>query len=127
MNTAEYAVGTIAAVAFAGILLKVAAELAVGLPALVALLLAGLTAVGAVTTQLRCVSAARDAALAAARGESGDEAGRRTAPAGATVSITREGDTVRASVRAPVRPLGGLLPRLAVSASAVAAVEPGTG
>jgi len=103
------------------------AELAVGLPALVALLLAGLTAVSAVTTQLGCVSAARDAALAAARGEAGDEAGRRTAPAGATVSVTRDGDTVRASVRAPVRPLGGLLPRLSVSASAVAAVEPGTG
>ena len=101
-------------------------ELAVGLPALVALLLAGLTAVSAVTTQLRCVSAARDVALAAARGESGDEAGRRTAPDGATISITLEGDTVRAVVRAPVQPLGGLLPRLTVSASALAAVEPGT-
>jgi hypothetical protein len=101
------------------------AELAVGLPALVALLLAGLTAVSAVTTQLRCVSAARDVALAAARGESGEDAGLRTAPAGATVSVSREGDTVRVSVRAPVQPLAGLLPRLTVSATALAAVEPG--
>lgn len=101
------------------------AELAVGLPALVALLLAGLTAVSAVTTHLRCVGAARDAALAAARGEPGQAATGRSAPAGATVRVGVQGDTVRVTVSAPVRPLGGLLPRLHVSASAVAAVEPG--
>ncbi len=46
---------------------SVTAELAVALPALVLLLLAGLTAVQAVTVQLRCVDAAREAARAAAR------------------------------------------------------------
>jgi Flp pilus assembly protein TadG len=101
------------------------AELAVGLPALVMLLLVGLTAVNAVTTQLRCVDAARDAALAASRGASGREAGLRSAPDEATVAVTVDGDLVRAEVRAPVRPLGGLLPRLTVTGEAVAAVEPG--
>lgn len=101
------------------------AELAVGLPVVVVLLFAGLTAISAVTTQLQCVDAARDAALAASRGEPGEAAGRRSAPADAVVTVTVDGDTVRAQVRAPVRPIGGLLPRLRVSAGAVAALEPG--
>lgn len=101
------------------------AEMAVGLPALVLFLLAGLTAVSAVTTQLRCLDAARDGALAASRGEPGTAAARRTAPEGAAVTVVVEADTVRVRVGAPVRPLGGLLPRLAVAADAVAAVEPG--
>ncbi|HET8683949.1 MAG TPA: TadE family type IV pilus minor pilin [Micromonosporaceae bacterium] len=101
------------------------AELAVGLPALVVLLLAGLTAVSAVTTHLRCVGAARDAALAAARGEPGQAAAGRSAPPAATIRVTVHGDAVHVTVRAPVRPLGGLVPRLHVAASAVAAVEPG--
>jgi Flp pilus assembly protein TadG len=98
------------------------AELAVGLPALVLLLFTAITAVGAVTTKLRCVDAARDAALSAARG---GEAGRGPAPDDAVVSVTVNGDEVVATVRAPVRPLGAHLPELAVVATAVAAVEPG--
>lgn len=101
------------------------AELAVGLPALVLFLVAGLSAVSAVTTQLRCLAAARDGALAASRGEPGTAAARRSAPEGAAVTVVVEADTVRVRVGAPVRPLGGLLPRVAVSAEAVAAVEPG--
>jgi Flp pilus assembly protein TadG len=101
------------------------AELAVGLPALLLLLFAGLAAVGAVTTKLQCVDAARDAALAAARGESGSEAGHQAAPDGADLSVTVEGDTVTATVRAPVPAVGGWLPGMWVDASAVAAVEPG--
>ena len=97
-----------------------------GLPALVLLLVAGLAAVGAVATQVRCLDAARDGALAASRGESGAEAARRMAPEGATVSVVVEGERVRATVRASVRPLSSLLPRLTVSAEAVAAVEPGS-
>jgi Flp pilus assembly protein TadG len=99
------------------------AELAVGLPALVLLLLVGLTAVSAVTTKLQCVDAAREAARTAARGESGSVAG--TAPDGADVQVTVVGDTVAVTVRAPVRPLGPRLPSLSVQATAVAAVEPG--
>jgi hypothetical protein len=89
------------------------------------LLFVGLTAVSAVTTKLRCVDAAREAARVAARGEQGATAGERTAPGGAEVVVTGSGDAVTARVRAPVRPLGRRLPSLSVQASAVAAVEPG--
>ncbi|MFU8871023.1 TadE family type IV pilus minor pilin [Micromonospora sp. SL4-19] len=101
------------------------AELAAGLPALVLLLLAGLTAVEAVTTRAGCLDAAREAALAASRGEPGSAVGARYAPAGADISVTVSGDRVTATVRAPVRTLGARLPRITVSATAVAAVEPG--
>jgi hypothetical protein len=101
------------------------AELAVGLPGLVLLLFVGLTAVTGVTTKLRCVDAARDGALAAARGEPGVEAARRSAPAGAIITVTIEGGRVVATVRAPVRAVGARLPSLTAEASAVAAVEPG--
>lgn len=100
------------------------AELAAGLPALMLLLFTGLTAVSAVTTKAQCVDAAREAALAAARGESGTAAGQRVAPPGATVSVATAGDTVVATVRAPVRAIGGSLPGTAVTATAVAAMEP---
>jgi Flp pilus assembly protein TadG len=99
--------------------------LAVGLPALMLLLFVGLMAVSAVTTKLQCVDAAREAARAAARGEQGTSAGRIAAPGGAAVEITIAGDTVTATVRAPVRALGPHLPSLSVHAAAVAAVEPG--
>jgi hypothetical protein len=102
------------------------AELAVGLPAVVLLLLAGLTAVAGVTTRLECVDAAREAVLAAARGQSGTEAGLRAAPDGAQVTVTSDGDLVHATVRAPVPLLGARLPALAVEAAAVAAAEPGS-
>ncbi|MGN9802864.1 TadE family type IV pilus minor pilin [Micromonospora sp. L32] len=102
------------------------AELAAGLPALLLLLLAGLTAVDAVTTKAACLDAAREAALAASRGESGAAAGVRIAPPGADVSVTVDGDRVTVTVRAPVRTLGARLPRITVAATTVAAVEPGS-
>ncbi|NYF56495.1 TadE family type IV pilus minor pilin [Micromonospora purpureochromogenes] len=102
------------------------AELAAGLPALLLLLLAGLTAVDAVTTKAACLDAAREAALAAARGESGTAAGTRIAPPGAVVSVSVNGERVTATVRAPVRALGARLPRITVAATTVAAVEPGS-
>ncbi|MFV2101938.1 TadE family type IV pilus minor pilin [Micromonospora sp. LOL_024] len=101
------------------------AELAAGLPALVLLLLAGLTAVNAVSTKAACLDAAREAALAASRGEQGSAAGSRQAPAGAEVVVDSDGELVRATVRAPVRALGANLPAITVVATAVAAVEPG--
>lgn len=100
-------------------------ELAAGLPALVLLLVVGLTAVTAVTTQAQCVDAAREAALAAARGEPGVAAGVRSAPDGAVVTVVVEGDRVVATVRAPVRVIAADLPQVSVAATAVAAVEPG--
>lgn len=101
------------------------AELAAGLPALFLLLFAGLTAVNAVTTRAGCLDAAREAALAASRGEPGSATGTRYAPPGAQISVTASGDRVTATVRAPVRALGAMLPQITVSATAVAAVEPG--
>lgn len=101
------------------------AELAAGLPALLLLLLGGLTAVSAATTQATCLDAAREAALAASRGASGREAGARVAPAEADISVVVGHDLVTVTVRAPVRALGANLPRITVTATAVAAVEPG--
>jgi Flp pilus assembly protein TadG len=100
------------------------AELAVSLPALVLLVLVGMTAVGAVRTQLECVDAAREAARAAARGAPGVAAGQRVAPAGAEVTVTEQGDTVVATVRARVGPVGSWAPGFDVDATAVAAREP---
>ena len=102
------------------------AELAAGLPALLLLLLAGLTAVGAVVTKTQCVDAAREGALAAARGDGGESAAARIAPAGARVDVGAGVDTVTVTVEAPVRVLGGGLAGLTVRAVAVAALEPGT-
>jgi hypothetical protein len=101
------------------------AEIAVALPALVLLLVVGLTAVAAVRTQLECLDAAREAARTAARGDPGEAAGVRVAPAGATVAVVRHGDTTVATVRAHVRPFGGWNLGIDVGATAVAATEPG--
>lgn len=100
------------------------AELAVGLPALVLLLLFSLGAVDAVIARMQCVDAARDGALVAARGGDGAAAGRERAPRGAAVSVTRGGERVRAEVSVVVRPLGPHLPGIAVSGFAVAEAEP---
>jgi len=89
------------------------AELAVSLPALMLMVFVALTAVASVRTQLECVDAAREAARAAARGESGVDA------------AAADGETVRATVSARVHPLGGRLPGFDVGATAVASAEPG--
>ncbi|GAB7048906.1 TadE family type IV pilus minor pilin [Catenuloplanes indicus] len=101
------------------------AEFAAALPALVLLLGAGLTAVTAVTDRGRCYDAARDAALAAARGESGMDAGTAAAPPGATVTLVPEGEHVRAVVTVPVRALGLKIPEITATGEAIAAIEPG--
>ena len=103
------------------------AELAVSLPALVLLLIVALTAVNAVRLELQCVDAAREAARAGARGDSGLSAGLRAAPVGASVSVAGAGDTVVATVQVRVQPLGGRLPGFDVHATAVAAMEPEAG
>ena len=94
------------------------AELAACLPALVLLLLVGVTAVDAVGTRLRCVDAARDAALAVARGE---PAPSGHLPAGGHVEVSAQGDRITAVVSAPV--FDGWRGGLQVAATAVAAVE----
>jgi Flp pilus assembly protein TadG len=100
-------------------------ELAVSLPALLLLLCVALGAVLAVRTQLECLDAARDGALAAARGDDGVAAASRRAPAGASVVVGGDGSTVRVTVAAEVQPLGGLA-GFEVTGTAVAAREPGT-
>jgi Flp pilus assembly protein TadG len=100
-------------------------EIAVALPVLVLLTFVAIGAVNAVLTRVRCVDAARDAALAAARGESGEAAGRRHAPAGATVDVAVDGGLTHATVRVTVRPFGVPLGSFTVTADATAAVEPG--
>jgi hypothetical protein len=103
---------------------SVTVELAVALPVLVLLISVGLGAVSAMYTKLRCANAARDVALAQARGAHGaDEAGH-TAPAGASVEVWVKDGEVQAVVSADAGLLGRLL-NITVSASAVAAVEPG--
>ena len=79
--------------------------------------MAGLTAV---SMQVRCVDAAREAARLAARGDESSDAARGVAPAGAVVEVRQDGRWViaRVSARSP------LLPGLNVAAEAVAVVEP---
>jgi len=101
------------------------AELAGGLPALLLLLMFALGAVNAVLARMQCVDAARDAALATARGGDGMTEGQHRAPRGATVTVTSDGHSATAVVRVMVRPLGPYLPSVTVTGSAVAEVEPG--
>jgi hypothetical protein len=129
MTTAEYAVGTVAAVAFAAILYKVVRSPAVqdalsSIPVLILLLAVGLAAIDVGRVRIRCVDAAREGALAAARGD--DAAGRVAAlmlAPGATVSITRSEDYVTVQVEA-VAALRGLMPDRSVRASSTALIEP---
>jgi hypothetical protein len=109
---------------------SVTAETAVVLPVLVVVLAAALWVLAAVGAQLRCVDAAALAARSAARGDAPAAvaaAGRRLAPDGAQVQVTRSGDEVHVLVQASVRPFAllAVLPAMPVSGRAVAVVEPG--
>lgn len=99
------------------------AELAVALPALVLVLLAALGAISAVTAQLRCADAASRAARLASRGDPPGGA-LSAAPGGARLAVSRSGGEVSATVT--IRwSLGGTLPGVDLSATAVAEAEPG--
>lgn len=102
---------------------SVTAEFAAALPALVLFTAVALGTVDAVTKKLECLDAARDAALAAARGGDGVSAGVAHAPAGAAVSLLDTGDQVHASVTVVVHPMGVHGPGFTVSAGATAATE----
>ncbi len=105
---------------------SVTAELAVAMPALILLLLFALGAIDAVLARMQCLDAARDAALAQARGADGAAVGRSRAPRGATVTVWVDGDGAHAQVRLRVAPLGRHLPQVDVAAGATADLEPGT-
>lgn len=96
-------------------------EAAFAVAALAAVLVICLGGLAAVSMQIRCVDAAREAARLAARGDDGARAARTVAPEGAAVQLRRDGDLVVATVT--VRP--ALLPGITVAAKAVAAIEPG--
>jgi len=84
------------------------------------LCVSGLTAV---SMQVRCVDAAREAARLAARGDGGSAstAAQRIAPDGAAVRLRRDGELVVATVSAR----SALLPGITIAAEAIAAAEPG--
>lgn len=100
-------------------------EAALAVAALVTVLVLCLAGMAAMSMQVRCVDAAREAARLAARGDerSAVDAARRIAPAGAAVQLRRDGAFVVATVT--VR--SGLLPGLAIAAKAVSAAEPSSG
>ena len=83
------------------------------------LCLAGITAV---SMQVRCIDAAREAARLAARGDerSAVAAARGVAPLGAAVELRRNGEFVVATVT--VR--SNLLPMLHIAATEASVVEP---
>jgi hypothetical protein len=107
----------------------VTVEAAFALPILVLVTVGLVWLVAAAAGQLRCIDAAREAARVAARGDGSSSAvavARRLAPANASVSVSRGGGEVTASVHAVVTPFGGWAGRLAsarLSATYVAADE----
>lgn len=97
-------------------------EAALAIASLVAVLLLCFAGLTAVTMQIRCVDAAREAARLAARGDgAGVDAAGSLAPAGASVELRREGDyfVARVSGRSAV------LPGIVIVGEAVSAAEPG--
>jgi hypothetical protein len=97
-------------------------EAALGIAALVVVLVLCLAGITAVSMQVRCVDAAREAARLAARGDerAAVDTGRRLAPSGARVQVRRDGDFLLATVVAH----SNLLPALDIGARAVSAAEP---
>lgn len=93
-----------------------------GIAALVVVLVLCLAGVTAVSMQVRCIDAAREAARLAARGDerSAAAAARRLAPAGARVDLRRDGEFLVVTVVAHSK----VLPAIDIAASAVSAAEP---
>jgi len=97
-------------------------EAAIGVATLVTVLVLCLAGITAVSMQIRCIDAAREAARLAARGDerSAVAAARVVAPGGAMVQLRRDGQFVVATVATN----SYLLPALHITATGVAAVEP---
>lgn len=112
----------------------VTAELALGLPLLLALTVGLVWMLTLATAQVRVVDASREAARVVARGD-GEETARRiaqqVAPQGAQVSVATQGDRVVvetvATVAGPGGWLAGTLPGVTVDSRAVAVLEPTAG
>jgi hypothetical protein len=101
----------------------VTVEAAFAVAALVVVAVLGVGGLAAVSAQVRCIDAAREAARLAARGDDSAavDMARRTGPDGASIEVRRDGGRIvaRVRVRAP------LVPGVTVGAEAVAAPEPG--
>jgi len=108
----------------------VTAELAIALPTVFVVLVAALSGLFAVTTELRCTDAAATAARLVARGESvatAQSAVRAIAGGAATMQLSDQAGSVRVDVRAPAQIpfLHALLHLPAVSADFRQPLEPG--
>ncbi|CAN7646713.1 TadE family type IV pilus minor pilin [Mycolicibacterium frederiksbergense] len=99
----------------------VTVEAAFAIAALVSVLVVCLAGLNAAVLQIRCVDAAREAARLAARGDDGVAAARRVGPAGAVVSVHREGDLLVARISTK----SALLPGITIAAEAVSVAEQG--
>jgi hypothetical protein len=120
---------------------SVTAEIAVAMPVVVLLLSAALWSVAAAADRVRCVDAARDAALGEARGDSrglggsgdrgerdpGESSGNavdRQIPVGGRV-VVRRGELIEATCTVRRWPLGRWGPEVEISATVKVAPEPG--
>ncbi|MGP4054556.1 TadE family type IV pilus minor pilin [Mycobacterium sp. 4D054] len=99
------------------------AEAAFAIAALVAVLVVCVAGLTAVSLQVRCIDAAREAARLAARGDhaSATRAARQIAPPEAVVAVRRDGDFVVARVTAG----SAVLPGIVIAAEGMSVAEPG--
>jgi hypothetical protein len=94
-------------------------EAALAIAALVFVLVLCVGGITAVSAQVRCIDAAREAARLAARGDDGTTAVRAIAPAGASVALRVDGGYVVAVVTFR----SALLPGITISGQAISALE----
>jgi Flp pilus assembly protein TadG len=102
---------------------SVTVEFALALPVLLLVLTLALGLISDVIAGMQCTGAARDAALAQARGDDGRAVGQARAPRGATVTVEVENGRATARINFHVEVLGLDLPDTNVTA--VADMEPG--
>jgi Flp pilus assembly protein TadG len=101
---------------------SVTVEAALAVAALVAVLVLCIAGITAVSMQVRCIDAAREAARLVARGDDdqAEAAARRIAPPGAALHMRRDGQFIVARVSAG----SVLLPGVTIAAEVVSAAEP---
>lgn len=105
------------------------AELALGLPLVLAVTVGLVWLLAAASAQIRVVDAARESARSVARGDTESAArdlAQRIAPPGATIEVVVEGGRVSVTASAEVAGPGGLfdfLPGVTVRSRAVAVLE----
>jgi len=102
----------------------VTVEAAYALAAIAAFLVVAVEVVAGVAAYIRCTDAAREVARLAAAGDDGaGSVGAQLAPSGARIEISSGGERVTVVVSASLP----LLPMASVSATSIAAREPGGG